>query len=181
MRRTGLTVALVIAAVAASTLPASAKPSRHEERCTRIAGEFAFTMFQFTSATTAVGVGVTTGDLAGTFHAQYWDIQQRANGVIDTRGSHVLTTPRGTVVTLDEIHLLPDTQPYSGFVRPDSRLHLLGGTGTYKRTTGLLQTSGRVNLTTLEGSIAYEGKICPAGEDEDEARVDVAYDADTNR
>ena len=169
MRRTGLTVALVIAAVAASTLPASAEPSRHEERCTRVAGEFAFTMFQFTSATTAVGVGVTTGDLAGTFHAQYWDIQQHANGVIDTRGSHVLTTPRGTVVTLDEIHLLPDTQPNSGFVRPDSRLHLLGGTGTYTRTTGLLQTSGRVNLTTLEGSIAYEGKICPAGEDADEA------------
>ena len=172
MRRTGLTIALVIAAVAASSLSASAKSSRHDGRCTRIAGEFAFTSFQFTSPTTAVGVGVTRGDLAGTFHAQYWDIQQRANGVIDTRGSHVLTTPRGTVVTLDEISLLPDTQPNSGFVRPDSTLHLLGGTGSYEHTTGLLRTSGRVNLTTLEGAIAYEGKICSAGRGEGDDFLD---------
>jgi hypothetical protein len=104
--------------------------------------------------------------MAGTFHAQYWDIQQRADGVIATLGSHVLTTPRGSVVTLDAIRLLPDTQPNSGFVRPDSQLHILGGNGAYKNTTGLLRTSGRVNLTTREGSIAFQGKLRPAGEDE---------------
>jgi hypothetical protein len=175
MRRTSLTLALVlVAVVAASSLPASAQPGRHETRCTRVAGEFAFTMFRFTSETTAVGVGVVRGDLAGTFHAHYWDIVQRANGVIETRGSHVLTTSRGTVVTLDAIRLLPDTQPNSGFVLPDSRLHILGGTRSYKNTGGLLRTNGRVNLTTLEGSIGYEGKICPAGEVEADDSLDDA-------
>ena len=162
MRRAGLILALAMAVVAASSLPASAK-SRHDGGCRTVAGEFAFSSFQFTSPTTAVGVGVTTGDLAGTFHAQYWDITPAAGGVIDTQGSHVLTTPRGTLVTLDEIRLLPDT---NGFVRPDSRLHVVGGTKAYGHTTGLLRTSGRVNLTTLEGAIAYEGEICPAGQDE---------------
>jgi hypothetical protein len=164
----GLAVALVVAAaIAASSLPASAESSRHDG-CKSIAGEFVFTMFRFTSPTTAFGVGVVRGDLVGTFHAQYWDIAQDANGVIHTLGSHVLTTPRGTVVTFDAIRLLPDTQPNSGFVRPDSQLQIVGGTGTFNHTTGLLRTSGKVNLTTLEGSIAFEGRICSAGGDEDE-------------
>jgi hypothetical protein len=163
MMRTTATIALVVAAVAASSLPAAAKPGGHQGTCTKVAGEFAFTKFQFTSDTTAFGVGIVRGDLAGTFHAQYWDITPGANGVIDTQGSHVLTTPRGTVVTLDEIRLLPDT---NGFVRPDSRLHVVGGTKAYKHTTGVLRTSGRVNLTTLEGAIAFEGEMCRAGDDE---------------
>ena len=164
--RTRATIALVVAAVAAvaaSSLPAAARPGRHDGPCTRVAGEFAFTRFQFTSDTTAFGVGVVRGDLAGTFHAQYWDITPGANGVIETQGSHVLTTPLGTLVTLDEIRLLPDT---NGFVRPDSRLHVVGGTKAYKDTTGLLRTSGRVNLTTLEGAITFEGEICRGGEGE---------------
>ena len=166
MRPTRLTIALIVAAVAASGLAASAKAS-NKGQCTRVAGQFTFTSFGFTSATTAVGVGVVTGDVNGTFHAHYWDIQTDANGVIETSASHVLTTPRGTLVTLDTIRLLPDTDPNSGFVRPDSRLLVVGGTGRYKHTTGLLRTSGRVNLTTLEGSIGYEGKLCPRGDDAD--------------
>jgi hypothetical protein len=161
--RTTAAIALVVAAVAASSLPAAARSGWHDGGCTRVAGEFAFTKFQFTSDTTAFGVGVVRGDLAGTFHAQYWDITPGANGVIDAQGSHVLTTPRGTVVTLDEIRLLPDT---NGFVRPDSRLHVVGVTKAFKDTTGLLRTSGRVNLTTLEGAITFEGEICKAGEGE---------------
>jgi hypothetical protein len=163
MKPTRLTIALIAAAVAASSLTASAKPA-NKGQCTRAAGQFTFTSFGFTSATTAVGVGVVRGDVNGTFHAHYWDIQAGANGVIETHASHVLTTQRGTLVTLDEIRLLPDTD---GFVRPDSRLLVVGGTGRYKNTTGLLRTSGRVNLTTLEGSIGYEGKICSRGDDED--------------
>jgi hypothetical protein len=163
--RTTAAIALVVAvaALAAASHPAEAKPSRHDGRCTTVAGEFAFTKFQFTSDTTAVGAGVVRGDLAGTFHAQYWDITPGADGVITTQGSHVLTTPLGTLVTLDDIRLLPDT---NGFVRPDSRLYVVGGTKAYKHATGLLRTSGRVNLTTLEGAIAFEGTVCAADQDE---------------
>ena len=131
MKPTRLTIALIVAAVAASSLAASAKPSNRGP-CTRVAGQFTFTSFGFTSATTAVGVGVVRGDVNGTFHAHYWDIQTGANGVIETRASHVLTTARGTLVTLDAIRLLPDTDPNSGFVRPDSRLLVVGGTGRFR-------------------------------------------------
>ena len=166
MRPTRLTIALIVAAVAASSLAASAKPSNRGQ-CIRVAGQFTFTSFGFTSGTTAAGAGVVSGDVSGTFHAHYWDIQAGVNGVIETHASHVLTTQHGTLVTLDEIRLLPDTDPNSGFVRPDSRLLVVGGTGRYKNTTGLLLTSGRVNLTTLEGSIGFEGTICPRGDNED--------------
>jgi hypothetical protein len=163
--RTTAAIALVVAvaALAAASLPAAAKPSRQDGRCKSVAGEFAFTKFQFTSDTTAFGVATVRGDLAGTAHAQYWDITAGATGVIETQGSHVLTTPLGTLVTLDDIRLLPDT---NGFVRPDSRLYVVGGTKAYTHATGLLRTSGRVNLTTLEGAIAFEGTVCRAGEDE---------------
>jgi hypothetical protein len=165
MKPKRLTLALIVAYAAAASFAASATPSNRLQ-CIRAAGQFTFTSFAFTSATTAVGVGVVRGDVNGTFHAHYWDIQTGANGVTETRASHVLTTPRGTLVTLDAISLLPDTDPNSGFVRPDSRLLVVGGTGTYKDTTGLLRTSGRVNLTTLEGSIGFEGKICSRGGDD---------------
>jgi hypothetical protein len=167
MRLTRLTVALtlIVAATAAGSVAASAKPSGHKGKCARIAGEFTFASFQFTSATAAVGTGVVRGDVNGTFHAQYWDIHTGADGVIDTLGSHVLTTPHGSLVTLDAIRLIPDSDPSSGFVRPDSRLRVVGGTGSYEGATGLLRTSGRVNLSTLEGSIGYEGNLCSRGDD----------------
>jgi hypothetical protein len=45
-------------------------------------------------------------------------------------------------------------------VRPHSRLFIVEGTGKYEEATGLLRAHGRVNLGTLEGSLAFKGKVC---------------------
>lgn len=143
-----------------SSLPAVASAPRlaRQPACKHVSGAFVFTRFQFTSQTTAVGDGTVQGDLAGAFHAEYFDIEQRGNGVIQMRAHHTITTSTGTIGTSDEILLLPDEDP--AVARPNSRLHLIGGTGAYADATGLLHTHGRVNLATLAGSIEYKGRVC---------------------
>jgi hypothetical protein len=152
------TVVAATAAAAVASLVGFVSPSRADNQCPRIVAEARFTSFTFTSATTAVGEAVVTGDVVGTVHADYWDIHQHGNGVITTQASHVFTTADGSFVTSDDIRLLPDTEP--GFVRPHSRLRVVEGSGAYEGVTGVLQSSGRVNLTTLAGSIVLEGTIC---------------------
>jgi hypothetical protein len=166
MKPKRLAIALIAAVTAASSLAASAQSSRDGRGCARVSGEFAFSAFGFTGATTAAGVGVVRGDLVGTFDAEYWDVQQDANGVISTRAMHILTTANGRLVTSDRIRLLPDATP--GFVRPDSRLRIIAGTRQYEGAGGLLRTGGKVNLTTLEGAITYEGTLCLGENDSDD-------------
>jgi hypothetical protein len=126
--------------------------------CQHISGAFVFTRFQFTSQTTAVGDGRVEGDLAGEFHAEYFDIEQRGAGVIKMRAHHTITSAAGMIRTSDEILLLPDQDP--AVARPNSRLDVIGGTGVYAGATGLLHTHGRVDLATLGGAIEFKGQVC---------------------
>jgi hypothetical protein len=130
-------------------------------RCEHVTGEFVFSSLEFTSETTAVGVGTQTGDFPGTFHADYSNIRQGPGGPIKMDATHTLTTSdEDTLVTSDEILLIPQAEP--DVVRANSRLYIVGGTGEFAGATGLLHTSGTVNLDTLEGAIGFKGKICYA-------------------
>jgi hypothetical protein len=126
--------------------------------CAHVSGAFVFTRFQFTSQTTAVGEGAVQGDLSGGFSAQYFDIEQRGNGVIHMRAHHTITRSTGTITTSDEILLLPDQDP--AVALPNSRLDVIGGTDAYDGATGLLHTHGQLNLVTLAGSLQYKGQVC---------------------
>ena len=126
--------------------------------CTHVAGALVFSSFTFTSPTTAHGEGTVHGDLSGTFVADYFDIQQRGGGVIQMHAHHTITRSSGTIITSDDILLLPDRDPTVAL--PNSRLHVTAGTGAYAGATGLLHTHGDVNLVTLDGSIDYKGQVC---------------------
>jgi hypothetical protein len=126
--------------------------------CEHVSGAFVFTRFQFTSPTTAVGDGIVQGDLSGTFHADYFNIQQRGKGVIQMQAHHTITRSTGTIRTSDEILLLPDQDP--AVARANSRLDLIAGTDAYQGVTGLLHTHGQLNLVTLAGALQYKGQVC---------------------
>ena len=145
-------------AVALAMLGA-AEPAHAQRNCTSVEGAFRFTRFEFTGATTAYAEGSVEGDLAGSFVANYFNISQSGDGVLQLNGSHTITTGGGTLTTLDRIHLQPDTE--AGWFRPNSQLHIVEGRAPYaETTTGLLHTHGRVNPGTLEGSIDWKGRIC---------------------
>lgn len=153
-----ISVGLTLAILTSVGLVGVAKPAGARGNCEHVAGEFVFSSLLFTSATTAVGEGTATGDFPGTFHAEYFDIRQGAGGPIKANATHAITTAEGTLVTSDEIRLLPQADP--GVVEANSRLHIVGETGKYEGATGLLHTHGEVNLVTLEGAIGFKGKIC---------------------
>ena len=148
----------VTAPLNTANFTASAEQLAAQTDCEHVSGAFVFTRFQFTSQTTAVGEGTLQGDLAGGFSAEYFDIEQRGNGAIHMRAHHTITRSTGTIRTSDEILLLPDQDPAVG--RPNSRLHVIGGTGAYDGATGLLHTHGQLNLVTLAGSLQYKGQVC---------------------
>jgi len=141
-----------------SDLAASAEQLAAPTTCEHVSGAFVFSRFQFTSQTTAVGEGTLQGDLSGAFSAQYFDIEQRGNGVIHMRAHHTITRSTGTIRTSDDILLLPDQDPAAAL--PNSRLDVIGGTDAYDGATGLLHTHGQLNLVTLAGSIQYKGQVC---------------------
>ena len=157
--------ALLLAPLTASAQPQTAVTHAYVDadagaRCEHVTGEFVFSSLTFTSPTTAVGEGTQTGDFPGTFHADYSNIQQPPGGPIKMDATHTLTTPDGTLVTSDEILLIPQAEP--DVVQANSRLHIVGETGKFAGATGLLHTYGTVNLVTLEGAIGFKGKICYA-------------------
>jgi hypothetical protein len=129
-----------------------------EPTCTTVTGAFAFTSFTFTGPTTATAEATISGDLTGTVTANYFNIEQSGEGATHGQAVHMITTASGTLVTMDEVMLLPPTEP--GVSRPHSRLYIVGGTGAYEGATGLLKTQGDVDLSSLEGSIAFKGRIC---------------------
>jgi hypothetical protein len=139
-------------------LSASAEPIAPQIACAHVSGAFVFTRFQFTSQTTAAGEGNVQGDLSGAFSAEYFDIEQRGNGVVHMRAHHTITRSTGSITTSDEILLLPNQDP--AVARPDSRLAVIGGTDAYDGATGLLHTHGALNLVTLAGSLQYKGQVC---------------------
>jgi hypothetical protein len=138
--------------------------------CENVRSAFVFTRFAFTGPTTAAGAGTVRGDLSGTFTAEYFDIAPQAGGVIKMHAHHTITRRGGTIMTSDEIRLLPDPDP--AWVRPSSRLEVTGGTGAYEGATGLLLTSGRVNLNVVPpaGSIRFSGQLCVPEAEEDDDR-----------
>src|SRR5256886_13888313 len=71
-----------------SDLAASAQQLAAQTACGHVSGALVFTRFQFTSQTTAIGEGKVEGELSGGFSAQYYDIEQRGNGVIHMRAHH---------------------------------------------------------------------------------------------
>jgi len=140
-------------------LLASADTAHAQHNCRTVAGSFRFTMFQFTSATTAYAEGVVDGDLVGSFVANYFNISQSGEGVLQLNGSHAIATGGGTLTTFDRIHLQPDRE--AGWFRPNSQLRIIEGSAPYAEATGgLLHTHGRVNPSTLEGSIDWKGRVC---------------------
>jgi hypothetical protein len=151
-------------------LAASAAPHARTPDCEDVRGAFVFTSFAFTGPTTAAGAGTVRGDLSGTFTAAYFDIAPQAGGVITMHAHHTITRRRGTIMTSDEIRLLPDPDP--AWVRPMSRLEVTGGTGAYAGATGLLLTAGRVNLNAVPpaGSIQIRGRLCVPGAEEADDR-----------
>lgn len=158
MRQASLAVSsilLVALALLASPIEALGSDSSN---CSAVSGAFFFSSFTFTSATTATAEATVTGDLAGTAHADYFDIEQSGEGATHMNAVHIITTADGTLVTSDRILLLADNEP--GWGRPNSQLRIVAGTGAYENATGLLHTHGRVNLGTLEGSIDYKGRVC---------------------
>ena len=153
-----ISVSPALAILTSVCLVGAANPAAARGNCEHVTGEFAFSSLVFTSPTTAVGEGTATGDFPGTFHADYFNIGQGPGGPIKADSTHAITTPEGILVTSDEIALIPQVEP--NVVRANSRLHIVGETGTFEGATGLLHTSGTVNLGTLEGAIGFKGKIC---------------------
>lgn len=134
------------------------EPLSAESDCFSVSGEFRFSSFTFTSATTATGAGTIEGSITGTTHADYFNMSQSGEGAIHLNGVHKITDSFGTLITYDRSLILPDQE--DGWVRPSSTLRIVGGDGAYEGATGRLQTHGRVNLATLEGAIEFKGKIC---------------------
>ena len=64
-------------------------------------------------------------------------------------------------MTSDEI-LLEPVNTHPGWLRANSRLHLVDGTGAYAGATGLVHTHGEVNVFTVppQGSIDFDGQVC---------------------
>jgi hypothetical protein len=130
--------------------------------CTPLSGTFIFTLFQFTSATTAIGAGVvqSEGHPVGTFSANYFDVVQQGQGVIQLHGQHAISLSEGTLLTYDEIHLQSDNKNPAVF-QANARLYVVGGgTGAYSEATGLLHSHGELNVVTLEGGIDFKGQVC---------------------
>src|SRR5436190_3496963 len=76
--------------------------------CTELRGTFVFTLFQFDSATTAHAETEIwiDGELVGHASAQYFNIQQMVQGVLQMNGHHVQSYLDGsTLETHDEIRL----------------------------------------------------------------------------
>jgi hypothetical protein len=160
----------ITAPSSALDLAASAQRQARQPDCDDVRGTFVFTSFAFTGPTTAAGAGTLRGDLSGTFAAQYFDIAPQAGGVITMHAHHTITRRRGTIMTSDEIRLLPDPDP--AWARPSSRLEVTGGTGAYEGATGLILTAGRVNLNVVPpaGSVRYSGRLCVPEAEEDDDR-----------
>lgn len=161
-----LLVLLLTPIPAAATNAEPCKPP-----CMAVTGEFTFTRFEFTGETTAVGEGAVTWtqcgeSVTGTFAADYFNIVARGNGVTQLNGRHTLTLPDGVVQTFDEI-LLQEvrnsplaTDEHPTVLRANSRLYLMDGAGAYADASGMLQTYGAFNVTSLEGGIGFKGRIC---------------------
>ena len=81
----------------------SAGPLAAQSGCTHVSGAFVFGRFEFTSQTTAVGTGTVQGELSGLFDAQYFDIQQRGDGVTQMHAHHTITRSTGTIRTSDPL------------------------------------------------------------------------------
>lgn len=126
--------------------------------CSHVSGSFTFTSFQFTSATSAVGAGTVSGDITGTFAAEYFDLHQNGDGSSVMDAHHTITTGAGSITTADVIILRPDRNPV--VARPNSRVDVTGGTGAYEGATGQLHTHGEFNLVTLDGGIDFKGEVC---------------------
>ena len=99
-----------------------------------------------------------SGDVPGTFVAQYTVLKQHGNGSGVMSAQHTITTSGGSITTSDVIILRPDQN--LAVVRPNSRVYVIGGTGAFANATGLLHTHGEVNLATLAGSIDFKGQVC---------------------
>jgi hypothetical protein len=153
-----ISVGLALAFLTSICLAGAANPAAASDNCEHVTGEFVFSSLEFTSPTTAVGEGTATGDFPGTFDADYFNIRQGTGGPIKADASHAITTLEGILITSDKIRLIPQAEP--GVVRANSQLRIVGETGKFAGTTGLLHTFGNVNLDTLEGAIGYKGKIC---------------------
>ena len=162
-RKSLLTTLVLLIGLGVAWQPAGAAPSQPvNPPCTPLSGTFVFTLFQFDSATTAHGeVEVWAGGAVVAYGtAQYFNIEPKGKGVIQMNGQHMLTFLDGsTLVTSDEILLQSDNQnPY--FMRANSRLYIVGGTGEYAGATGLLHTHGGFDVGTLEGGIDFKGQVC---------------------
>ena len=176
MRQTSITIGLVTAsALVIGCTETPAAPTSHEApqsvsrartdllpACTHVSGSFVFAVFQFTSATRAIGDGTITGDLAGTFAAVYNLVPAPGNtndGLLRFDATHTITTVGGTVTTHDDILLRTDAD---GITRPHSEITVVGGTGAYAGATGLLHGAGALNLSTQPpgGSIGFQGQLC---------------------
>ncbi len=130
--------------------------------CDPLSGTFVFTLFQFDSATTAHAEGEVwvAAEVVAHFSAQYFNIEQKGNGVTQLNGQHTQTFLEGsTLVTHDEILLQSDNQD-PAWVQANSRLHIVEGTGEFAGATGLLHTHGKLNVFTLEGEIDFKGQVC---------------------
>lgn len=122
-----------------------------------VSGTVTFTMFQFTSPTTAVSAGVFTGDISGTFTVQYYDLAFNGDGSASLKANHTLTLGNGTIVTQDDIVLLPVDNPQ--VFRPHARMVITAGTGAYAGAIGQFMVQGEYNTITLDGSLQFKGDI----------------------
>ncbi len=170
MRQSAVTISLALAGsllVACAESPDAPRSPAHAQTdvlasCTHVSGSFIFSSFQFTSATTAQGEGWLTGDLAGTFIADYTFLDPPGSnngGVMRLAAAHTISTAGGTITSLGDILLRTGAD---GITRPHSQLTINGGTGRFAQATGLLHGNGAVNLFAQPptGDIDFEGHLC---------------------
>jgi len=153
-----LGLAALAFAPAVSALPGG----QAAHNCIDLSGTFAFTIFQFTSQTTAYGEGnvYVNGVVAGTFTANYSNIQQQGQGVTQMNGKHIIVMDGiGTLHTCDEIRLQSDEKTPS-VVRANSRLYVVTDQDSCEGVVGLLHTHGEVDLADLSGGIDFKGQVC---------------------
>ena len=151
------------------------QPAQAHARCDRVEGRFEG-VFEFTNApgepTTGKASGKLTGDLAGTFSAEYFNFVVFDKVATTLNGRHAFSvggSAAGNVLlTFDKILLFPDPTN-ANKVTADSILEIVGGTGIYEGAIGSLDTgNGGVDFTpdpsipTGAGklSIGYKGKFC---------------------
>ena len=105
-------------------------------------------------------MGTVVGDLAGAVGVDILSITTGANGLVDVAVQHHWVTSTGETLTIDKANL------YGVYVAPgllavtNYKVHMAGGTGRYKNTSGDVDVIGEADFNTGHTALQFTGQLC---------------------